>query len=119
MVGYEFYTDNFGGASIPESAWMRLSIKAETKLKKYTFNRIKELDNVMKCAICDMAEYIFDYESRKGKTSENTDGYSVSYDTSESYESKMYEIASDYLLNTGLMDMEVEHDHKCICDTVF
>ena len=42
-------------------------------------------------------------EKRDGKTSENTDGYSVSYDTGESLGSMLYDVVNVYLGNTGLL----------------
>ena len=47
-------------------------------------------------------------ENRAGKTSENTDGYSVSFDTSQSVDSLLYKIAYVYLGSTGLMDFGVD-----------
>ena len=42
-----------------------------------------------------------------GKTSENNDGYSVSYDTSKPLNVLLYDIAKVYLANTGLMSQVV------------
>ena len=51
-----------------------------------------------------MAEIIQAEDKRAGKTSENTNGYSVSFDTSITENAKLYKVAYVYLGNTGLMD---------------
>ena len=55
-----------------------------------------------------MCEALFQENERGGKTSENTDGYSVGYDTSIPVGQKLYRIAEMYLQGTGLMDLGVE-----------
>lgn len=52
----------------------------------------------------------YKYEERDGKTSENNDGYSVSYDIGKSLDAMLYEIAEIYLINTGLMSLAVDDD---------
>lgn len=112
-IDYGFYTDSFGGGDVPESVWKRFMQKAASRLEHYTFGRMPEdwsgepWENKAKCAICEMVEAMYADSTRTGKTSENNDGYSVSYDTSKSIDSILYEIAKVYLANTGLMDFEV------------
>lgn len=99
-VTYEFYTDSFGGSAIPEPAFVKVSQKAEVKLRKFTFGRLPDvLTDAQSLAVCDMAEWIYRSDSRGGKASENIDGYSVSYaqTAEEDEEAKLYTIASDYL----------------------
>ncbi len=113
-IGYGFYTETYGGSNITESAWTRLSQKASQRLEHFTFGRLPEdwagapWESRAKCAICEMAETILAEENRAGKTSENTDGYSVSFDTSQSVDSLLYKIAYVYLGSTGLMDFGVD-----------
>lgn len=108
MVDYTFYKEQYGGTVIPEAAWLRIERKAEARLQEFTFNRLTEpwCDSV-KYALCEMAEFLYKNEKIEGKASENTDGYAVSYDLSQSSKSKLYDIAVTYLLHTGLMDLEV------------
>lgn len=108
---YKFYTDSYGGTSIKkESDWKRLSGKAAQRLSHYAFGRLPEnwegqpWENQAKCAVCEMAEFLLAQEKSSGKTSENTDGYSVSYSAGNESDGKLYEIAYVYLGNTGLMD---------------
>ena len=56
-----------------------------------------------KCAVCEMTEILYADEKRSGKTSENTDGYSVSYDTEKSLSSTFYDVVQVYLSDTGLL----------------
>lgn len=107
---YRFYVDSYGGNEISEEAWIRLSQRSERWLKHFTFDRIpdewngQEWENQAKSAVCQMAEIIQAEEKRSGKTSENTDGYSVSYDTSITENARLYKVAYVYLGNTGMMD---------------
>lgn len=110
QVEYSFYTDTYGGTNISETGWKRLSQKALQRLQEFTFWRLpenwsdQEWENMAKSAVCEMAEFLFFEEKRGGKTSENTDGYSASYETADSVKLQMYDVAYAYLGNTGLMD---------------
>lgn len=115
-VTYEYYCDSFGGSLIPENHWKGLEVKMSARLNRYTFDRMEE--NVWptkaKKALCEMCEYAYKYQKREGITSENNDGYSVSYDTSETEASALHRIAMIYLANTGLMDLAVDiDDYEC------
>lgn len=80
-------------------------------MDKYTFCRIGvEVTNLQKCALCEMAEAMYQDENRGNMTSESNDGYSVSYDTSRSIDETLYSIASAYLLHTGIMDLAVDNN---------
>lgn len=108
-VDYSFYTDTYGGNRILEDDWKRLSLKAEQRLDSFTFGRCsggwegESWCSRAKCAVCEMTEILYADEKRDGKASENTDGYSVSYDTGESLGSTLYDVAQVYLGNTGLL----------------
>lgn len=119
-VDYTFYVDTYGGSRIPESSWDRLSQKAVQRLDAFTFGRCtgdcigEPWCNSAKCAVCEMAEILFADEKRDGKTSENNDEYSVSFDTSKSLSSLLYDVVRVYLGNTGLLYAGVRcHDHQC------
>lgn len=108
-VDYSFYTDTYGGKRISQNDWLRISQKAEQRLDSFTFGRCsgdwegETWCNQAKCAVCEMAEIIQADEKRGGKTSENTDGYSVSYDTGKSLGSTLYDVVQAYLGDTGLL----------------
>lgn len=120
-VDYTFYVDTYGGSRIPESSWDRITQKAVQRLNAFTFGRCAEdceeepWCNSAKCAVCEMAEILLTDEKRDGKTSENNDGYSVSFDTSRPLSSLLYDVVKVYLGNTGLLYAGVKccHDHKC------
>ncbi len=111
-VSYEYYKDSFGGSLIQESRWNSLEIKMSARLNRYTFDRMTEgaWSAKAKTALCEMCDCAYKYDQRDGKTSENNDGYSVSYDTGKSLDSMLYEIAEVYLVNTGLMSWVVDDD---------
>lgn len=115
-VDYSFYTDTYGGNRISAHDWKRLSLKAEQRLDSYTFGRLpgswegESWCNQAKCAVCEMAEILNEEERQGGKTSENTDGYSVSYDAAETCIGKLRNIAYVYLGNTGLMGFGVDEE---------
>lgn len=116
QVDYKSYSETYGGKKIPEDDWKRLSQKAGQRLNHFTFGRLPDRwegepwEECARFAVCEMAEILFDEERRSGKTSENTDGYSVSFDTSVSVTANLYEIAYSYLGNTGLMDFGVDEE---------
>ena len=108
-VEYSFYTDTYGGKRISQNDWLRISQKAEQRLDSFTFGRCsgdwegETWCNRAKCAVCEMSEILYTDEKRGGKTSENTDGYSVSYDTRKSLGNMLYDVVQVYLGNTGLL----------------
>lgn len=115
-VTYEFYKESFGGSLIPENRWTSLEIKMSARLNQYTFDRMIEGDwsAKAKTALCEMCDCAYRYDQRDGKTSENNDGYSVSYDMGKTLNVMLYEIAEVYLINTGLMSLAVDDDdNKC------
>ncbi len=109
IVKYSFYVDTYGGANISEADWKRLSLKAVQHLRQVTYDRLPDdwsnesYANQVNCAVCEMSELIQADEKRSGKTSENTDGYSVSYDTGKTLSGMLYDVARVYLGNTGLL----------------
>ena len=111
-VTYEYYKDSFGGSIIPENRWDTLELRISARLDQYTFNRMESGNwkNEAKAALCEMAEYMYQNADRDGIASENTDGYSVSYDTSKSMNGELYKIAEVYLMNRGLMSLAVDED---------
>ena len=114
MLEYSFYADSYGGKNIPEIDWKRVSLKAEQRLNSFTFGRLSEgwdgsaFVQLISCAVCEMSELIYADEKRSGKSSENNDGYSVSYETGKSLEASLYDVARVYLGDTGLLYAGVE-----------
>lgn len=79
-VDYVFYSTVYKGKA-KEEDFTTLEIKASGILNYYTFNRIQEVTQNIKFAICELIDNIQDYEEREGKeiTSEKVGTYSVSY----------------------------------------
>ena len=69
--------------------------------------RQRQRQHFVRCVDC-----AYKYDQRDGITSENNDGYSVSFDVSRSVDSMLYRIAEVYLVNTGLMDLVVDDDYE-------
>ena len=120
-VEYAFYTDSYGGRRISPVDWTRLEIKAEQRLNGFTRGRCsgewsgEPWEKSAKCAVCEMAELLLTDEKTAGKTSENNDGYSVSFDTTDPIDNRLYKIARVYLGSTGLLyaGVKCRHDHEC------
>lgn len=118
-VDYSFYVENFGGSQVPERAWLSLELKAEKRLEHFSLGRTacdwqaKDWERNAKYAICEIAEAMQKREARGNIASENNDGYSVSYQTEqteEEFESRLYQIASTYLMSSGLLYMGVDEE---------
>ena len=102
-----FYSFNYGtAAKIPEEHFMLWEKRAEAELKKLTSGRLQaaEITDDIKLCICEIAEALYTAESRKGISSENNDGYSVTYDKDGASSDKVItEIAKRYLAGTDLL----------------
>lgn len=120
---YEFYKDTFLGEDIQEDDFRRMELRAEEKLNAFTFGRIKLMDEklmtddlalTIRKAVCAMAEEVQrsnpSYADLPGGvSSENLDGYAVSYAGRSSAQmhsdhiSAMKSVAVQYLGHTGLL----------------
>ena len=86
---YVFYKDNYHG-EMTEEEWLRFSVRANQKLRHFTFNRIVP-DTMLKSAQfaeCEIADALWAFNTGVSGAaaagaiaSENTDGFSVSYTT--------------------------------------
>ena len=83
MTNYSNYQELFGDlAIIPESGfdlWVKKSI---AEIETYINTRLSEIktDNAVLC-IFEVAEHLYKIWETRGIKSENTDGYSVTYDS--------------------------------------
>lgn len=108
QVTYQDYTNTYGGSAIPESAWGRSYNNAEALVSAMTFGRSRGLlkDDVLRLAIlavCAAAEELFAAEAGKTVSSENNDGYSVSYRAPVETQTEARRVAAVYLADTGLL----------------
>lgn len=119
---YEFYTTTYKG-DLPKEEFEKSIMKASVYVRRITFGRADdntEMDEV-KIATCAVCELLANDEKARSKhlgravTSENTDGYSVSYESGGNGETaddllarKIFDTLELYLMPTGLLYMGVE-----------
>ena len=95
MVEYanrDFYENKFYGEIIPEKAFPGMILKASIFVKFLTFARVDDMTEIpeeVSLATCAVADVMYQDRMRKDDTgreiaSENNDGYSVSFVTSQS-----------------------------------
>lgn len=134
---YEYYVHEYAGKEIPEESFDHYSKKASAYIRYLTEGKADQssLDAVRDatCAACDVY-YRCDQAGKRsdgsvsGKvvSSENIDGYSISYavegTSGETYEEtvdrKAYKAVYPYLAFTGLLNRRVSNANKYRCDTL-
>lgn len=127
-VNYDWYKTEYGGL-IPENQFPKLEKSAERYIRSATFikgdifaNIQAEYEETLKETVCEIVELIYtnsDYDpatgifkERQTISSENTDGYSVTYkstssDSSEALQKKIYSAMRRALLPTGWLSRSV------------
>lgn len=133
MVEYadrDFYENTFHGEIIPEEAFSGMVLKASIFVKFITFSRVDEMTEIpeeVSLATCAVADVMYQDGMRKDDAgreiaSENNDGYSVSFVTSQSkttgtVEYRCKKAAYPYLAHTGLLYRGCgPYDDKCRSD---
>lgn len=111
FADYEFYKNEFKGTALTEEEFNASILEASAYINKITYQRLKE-DNAeiteeVKLATCAVAEIVYQQKGQEAcypqaaVSSENVDGYSVSYVSAESrlagFESEKKNAASLYL----------------------
>lgn len=119
---YAYYISTYRG-NLTEEEFEKAIIPATAHVRRITFGRADqnmELDEVKlaTCAICDLLandEKAGSQHSGRTVVSENTDGYSVTYESGRNGDTaddlltrKLYKAAELYLEPTGLLYMGVE-----------
>lgn len=106
---HSYYTDKYGGITVPEDRWTYYEAKAEAYINAVTFGRIGS-DNIItevKNAVCEAAECYYKADcgrASEGITSERVGDYSVSYgNTSEALKNELKSAVRFWLINTGLL----------------
>ena len=105
------------GGELPEMPFNILEFKAQNEVDKYTFGRLKTLDNQLqdtKMCIFALMQILGKQKNisqmqSNGITSENTDGYSVTYgqantDAVKSNETEIRDCIRTYLIDCKLED---------------
>lgn len=123
LIDYDYYVNNYGGSSIPESSFNNFAIKASARINKYTFNRITDevIDNNIKNCACEIADLLYSQDIKKLKiedikmvASETVGKHSKTYVNNSNLidkqilsdselETSCYKICYKYLVSTGLM----------------
>lgn len=123
LIDYDYYVNNYGGSSIPESSLKNMSVRASACVNKHTYNRITEemLDNNIKNCTCEIADLLYSQDIKKLKiednkmvASETVGKHSKSYVNNSNLidkqilseselETSCYKICYKYLVSTGLM----------------
>ena len=116
---YLTYTEyqELGGEAIGEMPFQLLEFEARQYIDKYTLGRLKELSSqVNEVKLCDykLINFIKSYKSleeqNRAISSENIDGYSVSYaDINSSFVSAKNEQIKD-IIRTYLIDCKLDDD---------
>lgn len=119
---YEFYISEYKGDLLKEE-FEKSIMKASAYVRRITFGRADdnmemEEAKLATCAVCDLIandEKVRSKHSGRVVTSENTDGYSVSYESGGNGETadellyrKIFDTLELYLMPTGLLYMGVE-----------
>lgn len=79
-IDFEYYANSYGGYIITsEKMFDHLALKARAFVNKITFGRITSPTDDVKNAICAVCDELFFCAGQGGISSENNDGYSVSY----------------------------------------
>lgn len=102
---FTFYTRFCGGnTKIPSAEYERWESSAELELERMTAGRAVGADGekIKKC-ICEMAELMYREAQTDGVTSENNDGYSVTYNTEKSVNDRLCGIIKRYLHGTDFL----------------
>lgn len=108
---YIFYVEKYGGTVIPdEDSFKQPVSEAEMYLKQVVRKEPDENDvEVVKMCLCKLSDLLYRDEMRinveTGRVihSENTDGYSVTYESEMPLEKRIYGIIRRYLSGTGLL----------------
>lgn len=119
---YEYYTTTYKG-SLSKEEFGKIIMKSSAYVRRITFGRADdniEMEEVRlaACAVCDLIandEKVRSKHSGRVVTSENTDGYSVSYEsggngetTDDLLKRNIFDTLLLYLEPTGLLYMGVK-----------
>ena len=100
---FDYYSNVFRGNIIPHTDFKKYLRRAESYVDGMIFGRDPgDMEESVKLAICSVAELIYLDELRLGISSENADGYSVSYSGGD-ISKNIFDAAAVYLADSGLM----------------
>ena len=104
MADLVFYNENYGGeGKIPASLFPLWARRAEAELDYITNRKIIEKDDdTIRMCVCEMAEFLYNECQKDGISSENNDGFSVTYQNRD-IKQELMKIAKTYLGATNLL----------------
>ena len=112
---YEEYVEL--GGTLDEAPFNILEFEAQKNIDRYTFGRIKEIQEQakeVKLCVFDLIKTLSNYskyaEQNKAIASESTDGYSISYSASNEGISKAKSSEVKNIIYTYLSDLKTDKD---------
>ena len=122
-VDFEYYSSTYGGTAINADSFIKLERKARVFIDDVTFDRLKNdttlIDDTVKECLCEIMECNYKLDQEEAETggklisSETIDQHSITYAVSDTEKNeidksrinftKFYNIARQYLGNTGLL----------------
>lgn len=102
----EFYHSTYCNGREPlltDNEFLHYEQKAAAVLNRLTFGRICKADDNIRFCVCAVAEQLQTDTAHEGISSENNDGYSVSYTDNSRTGAKLSDIVKTYLSNTDLL----------------
>lgn len=88
---------------IPKEEFPFWARKAAYELDRITCGNIREPTEAIKLCVCEIAELLYSDDKTGDITSENNDGYAVTYAKPKSQAARILDIAKTYLTGTGLL----------------
>lgn len=120
---YPYYTDEFGGAAIPEEQFAGCAQRASRQIDLMTMGRVAgsswEDSRQVKDAVCAAAEIVYQDDLRQAAvgfaSSQTTGRVSITYREAAPLETQIYAAVQGYLFATGLLYRGCGCDYKHSC----
>lgn len=100
-----FYSERYGGnCKIPPAEFPVWERRAEKILSKITGGKSEKscLEESVKVCVCEIAELLYEENTRSGIVSENNDGYSVRYENGD-IKMQIANVVSIWLSGTDIL----------------
>lgn len=117
IVDYEYYKMEYCGKKIKtEGDFIREGRRSEAYIRGLCMGKIETMENAgeevpqcVKDAICAVAELYSDETDRSGIATETTDGYNVTYSSSNNatFSAKRERVVKEFLTAEGLLQTSV------------
>lgn len=102
FIDYSYYKDTYCGV-LAEEEFCRVHPKAAAYLRGATRGRIKTADTDVCFLLCELCDIFSEENAHRGVSSENCDGYSVSYRAETDGTDEAWETVKLYLEHRGLL----------------